>query len=234
MLASVKTVCIHQPDFAPHLGFFDRLLRTDHFILLDNVQFIRRGWQHRDRIKTREGSAWLTLSLQKGDYHQKISDVRLAPDERWIIENLALLRQCYAKAPCFDLIYPQVEAIYEAGHERLVDFNMAFLNMALRLFDIEVQMSFASSYPVSSSVSQRLLELVLAVEGDNYLTGAGSGNYLDEALFAQSFVSVSWQDFKHPAYSQLYGNFEPMLSCLDLFFNYGNDAPLVLLGAAHG
>lgn len=234
MPVPVKTVCIHQPDFAPYLGFFDRLLYSDHFILLDNVQFIRRGWQHRDRIKTREGSGWLTLSLQKGDYHQKISDVRLSTDGKWIAENLALLRQCYAQAPCFDLVYPQIEAIYRAGHDRMIDFNRAFLDMALRLFRIDVQTSFASSYPVTSSSSQRLLDLVLAVQGDNYLTGSGSRNYLDEELFARSGVKVSWQDFKHPAYSQLHGNFEPMLSCLDLFFNCGNDAALVLRGVANG
>ncbi len=234
MVTKVKTVCVHQPDFAPYLGFFDRLLHTDHFILLDNVQFIRRGWQHRDRIKMREGSSWLTLSLQKGDYHQTISDVRLAQDQRWKIKNLALLRQSYTKAPYFDLIYPQVEAIYYAGHKRLIDFNMAMLDMALRLLRIDVQMSFASAYPVASSGSKRLLELVLAVQGDNYLTGPGSRDYLDETLFAQSSVSVSWQDFKHPAYSQLYGNFEPMLSCLDLLFNCGNDAALVLRGLTRG
>lgn len=234
MPSKAKTICIHQSDFAPHLGFFDRLLHTDHFILLDNVQFIRRGWQHRDRIKTRKGSGWLTLSLQRGDYHQRISDVRLAPDDRWRDENLALLRECYENAPYFDLIYPQVEAVYRAEHERLIDFNMALLDMALHLLRIEVQMSFASAYSVASSSSQRLLELVLAVQGDNYLTGPGSRDYLDEALFVRSGVKVSWQDFRHPTYSQLHGNFEPMLSCLDLFFNCGNDAALVLRGLAHG
>jgi hypothetical protein len=232
--AAVRTVCIHQPDFAPYLGFFDRLLRSDHFILLDNVQFIRRGWQHRDRIKTREGSGWLTLSLQKGDYHQKISEVRLATDEKWIDDNLALLRKCYAKAPFFELIYPQVEAIYRAGHKRMIDLNIAFLGLALRLFRIEVPMSFASAYPVVSSSSQRLLDLVIAVRGDNYLTGPGSRDYLDETLFLQAGVGVTWQDFRHPVYPQLYENFEPKLSCLDVFFNCGHDAALVLRGVRHG
>lgn len=230
----MRTVCIHQPDFVPYLGFFDRLLHSDHFILLDNVQFIRRGWQHRDRIKTSQGSGWLTLSVEKGDYHQKISEVRLAADGKWVGDNLSLLRQCYTKAPFFDLIYPQVEAIYSAGHERLIDFNMAFLDMAFRLFGIDVQTSLASSYPVESSSSQRLLDLVLAVGGDNYLTGSGSRDYLDEGLFVRSGVRVSWQDFKHPIYSQLHGDFEPMLSCLDLFFNCGNNASLVLRGEMHG
>ncbi len=225
----MKTICIHQPDFVPYLGFFDRLLRTDHFILLDNVQFIRRGWQHRDQIKTCAGKpTWLTLSLQKGDYHQKISDVHLSDGQEWKKDNLALLKQSYAKSRYFDLIYPEVEAIYGAGHRRLIDFNMAFLNMALRLFRIEVHISFASSYPVTSSSSQRLLDLVLAVQGDNYHTGTGSSDYLEEALFAEAGVTVSWQSFKHPTYPQLHGGFQPMLSCLDLFFNCGDDAALVL------
>lgn len=234
MLSSLKTVCIHQPDFAPYLGFFDRLLSTDHFILLDNVQFIRRGWQHRDRIKTHDGSSWLTLSLQKGDYHQRISDVRLAANEQWVSKNLSLLRHCYGKARCFDLIYPQVEAIYLAGHDRLIDFNIAFMYMALRLFRIEVQMSFASSYPVTSSSSKRLLDLVLAVKGNNYLTGTGSRDYLDETIFRQSNVSVSWQDFKHPIYPQLHGKFESMMSCLDLFFNCGDDSASILREGLYG
>jgi len=230
----VKTICIHQPDFAPYLGFFERLLHTDHFILLDNVQFIRRGWQHRDQIKGPGGISWLTLSLQKGDYYQKISEVRLSSDEKWKRENIDLLKRCYSNAPYFDLIYPQLETIYGAGHQRLMDFNLAFLDMALRLFHINVQISFASSYSVTSRGSQRLLDLVIENKGDNYLTGSGARDYLDEEIFEQSGVNVSWQNFKHPTYSQLYGDFQPMLSCLDLFFNCGSDAADILREVRNG
>jgi len=225
----VVTVCIHQPDFAPYLGFFHRLLASDHFIILDDVQFIRRGWHHRDRIKTREGTTWLTLSLQKGRYHQQIRDVVLA-EGKWIDESLNLIRQSYAKAPYFDLIFPQVEDVYRGGHKRLIDFNLAFLQMAMRLLEIDMQTSLASSYNVSSTSSQRLLDLVFAVGGDNYLTGIGSRNYLDELLFERSEVMVTWQDFRHPVYPQLYGEFEPMLSCFDLFFNSGNSSASMLRG----
>lgn len=227
------TVCIHQPDFAPYLGFFHRLLSTDHFIVLDDVQFIRRGWQHRDRIKTRMGTTWLTLSLQKGDYHQQLKDVLLSADGKWIDENLNLIRESYSKAPYFDLIFPRVENIYHSGHVRMIDFNLAFLQMAMELLEIEPPISLASSYGVKSTSSQRLLDLVQAVGGDNYLTGTGSRDYLDEALFANSGVSITWQDFSHPLYPQLHGGFEPMLSCLDLFFNCGNRSARVLRGENH-
>lgn len=230
----MTTVCIHQPDFIPYLGFFHRLLSTDHFIYLDDVQFIRRGWQHRDRIKTRDGSTWLTLALRKGDYYQEIRDVQLSIDDKWIDDNLNLICQSYAKAPCFDLVFPQVEAIYRAGHTRMIDFNLAFLRMAMGLFEIKVQTSLASTYGVTTASSQRLLDLVLAVGGNNYLTGTGSRDYLDESLFEKAGVKVTWQDFGHPVYPQQHNGFVPMLSCLDLFFNCGERSAQVLRGEMHG
>jgi len=220
----VKTICIHQPDFAPYLGFFERLLNVNHFILLDDVQFIRRGWQHRDLIKTPQGQKWLTIGLQKGHYHQKLSEVMLSDKDNWRKENLSLLRQNYSSAPHFDSIFSEVRKIYDDDHERLIDFNMAFLDMALRLLKIEVTMSLASSYSVASKSSQRLIDLVKMVEGENYLTGVGSRDYLDEELFKQVGIQVIWQEFVHPRYSQCHEGFVPNLSCLDLFFNYGEDS----------
>ena len=226
----MKTVCIHQPDFAPYIGFFDRLLHSDHFIILDDVQFIRRGWHHRDKIKCKDGPRWLTLSLKKSDYHQLISDVQLVAGEKWIKDNLALLTHWYKKAPFFDLIYPQIESIYLTKYKFLIDFNLALLDLSFRILNINIQTSFSSTYSVKTSSTRRLLDLVLAVNGDNYLTGSGSRDYLDESLFIRSGIKVNWQNFKHPIYSQLHGPFKPMLSCLDLFFNCGDDSSSVIRG----
>ncbi len=226
----MTTICIHQPDFVPYLGFFHRLLSTDHFIYLDDVQFIRRGWQHRDQVKTKGGATWLTLTLQKGDYHQQIKDVLLSSDGKWIDGNINLIQQSYSKAPYFELVFPRVEAIYRGGHTRMIDFNLAFLNLAMDILGINVRTSFASNYGLTSASSQRLLDLVLAVGGDNYLTGTGSRDYLDEALFKRGGVRVTWQEFKHPVYPQLHGSFMPMLSCLDLFFNCGEHSAQILRG----
>lgn len=224
----MNITCIHQPDFAPYLGFFHRLLSTKQFIILDDVQFIRRGWQHRDYIKGQNGSVWLTLSLQKGDYHQTISEVSLSKDSKWIEANLNLIKSSYSKSKYFSEIYPKIEAIYHAGHIRMMDFNLAIINLALDYFEIKVNMSYASEYAITTSSSQRLVDLVSAVGGDVYLTGIGSKDYLDEALFSRAGISVMWQEFKHPTYSQLYGEFEPMLSCLDILFNCGRESASIL------
>lgn len=224
----MAVVCIHQPDFVPYLGFFQRLLMSQDYILLDDVQFIRRGWQHRDRIKGRSGSTWLTLSLRKPDYHQRISQVELSNDLKWIEANLNLLSECYGKASHFPEVFPKVEAIYRAGHRLMIDLNCALLDLAMEYFDIATPISRASEYSITATSSARLLALVQAKQGDTYLTGTGARDYLDEEIFRSAGVGVIWQDFKHPVYPQLHGNFEPMLSCLDVLFNCGRDAAGVL------
>ena len=201
---------------------------SQHFILLDDVQFIRRGWQHRDRIKGKHGSTWLTLALRKGEYLQLISEVELSDDPKWITDNLNLIRECYGKAEHFSEVFPHVEAIYLAGHRRMIDFNCALLDLAMEYFDISITMSRASEYGISATSSARLLALVQARQGDAYLTGTGSRDYLDEAMFRSAGVRVMWQDFKHPVYPQMHGNFEPMLSCLDVLFNCGRASASVL------
>lgn len=230
----MTTICIHQPDFVPYLGFFQRLLISQHFIILDDVKFIRDGWQHRDRIKSKYGPTWLTLSMRRGSHQQLINEVELSEAPKWIDSNLSLLRECYGKAPYFAEVFPRVEAIYRAGHRLMIDFNCAFLDLAMEYFDITTPISRASEYNVNATSSARLLALVQARQGDTYLTGTGSRDYLDEDIFRSAGVHVVWQKFKHPVYPQLHGNFEPMLSCLDVLFNCGRDAASVLRSTLNG
>lgn len=230
----MTTICIHQPDFVPYLGFFQRLLIAHHFIVLDDVKFIRDGWQHRDRIKGRNGSTWLTLSVRKGSHHQCINEVELSETTKWLDSNLNLLRECYDKSVHYSEIFPLVEGIYRAGHRYMIDFNCALLDLAMKYFDITVSISRASEYGIDAKRSARLLALVQAKQGDAYLSGTGSRDYLDEEMFRTAGVRVIWQDFKHPVYPQLHGDFEPMLSCLDVLFNCGRDAAGVLRSTLNG
>jgi WbqC-like protein family len=230
----MTTLCIHQPDFAPYLGFFQRLLLAQHFIILDDVKFIRDGWQHRDRIKGTNGPTWLTLSVRKGSHRQRINEVELTENPKWIDQNLNLLRACYAKAAHFPEIFPRVESIYHARYRRMIDFNCAFLDLAIQYFDITIPTSRASEYGIDAASSARLLALVKAKHADSYLSGTGSRAYLDEEMFRAAGVRVIWQDFRHPVYPQLHGDFEPMLSCLDVLFNCGRDAAVVLRSTLNG
>lgn len=210
-------VTIHQPDFMPWMGFFDRWRTSGCFIVLDDVQFIRRGWHHRDRIKTPQGVQWLTVPVMKsGRYEQCMRDVRLEPGATWRRKHLNTVRSCYGKAPFFGVHYPVLERAYQHGDEFLIDFNMRLLAYAAEQLGIDSPVRMASEYGCGDlRATQRLVELVGRAGGTVYLTGTGSRDYLDEAAFAARGITVEWQRFSQPEYPQLHGSFEAGLSVLD-------------------
>ncbi len=218
-----RTVCIHQPDFAPHLGFFQRLEDSNVYIVLDDVQFIRRGWQHRDKIKTPRGAAWLTLSVRKTDFEAPISEVRLVDEDGgdWRRGNLNLIRENYRKAPFFDRIFPEFEALYGRGLVRMVDHNMAVLEWMRGLLDVTAETLFASDLAQPGAKSEKLARLTEAAGGDHYLTGSGSADYLDPAPFAARGIWPEIRPYEHPVYAQRHGDFVPYLSALDALMNMG-------------
>ncbi|MFC1675851.1 WbqC family protein [Planctomycetota bacterium] len=211
-----KVVTIHQPDFMPWRGFFDRWAKSDIFVVLDDVQFIRRGWHHRDRIKTSNGSAWLTVPVKKkGRYEQKINEVEIDNDRNWQRKHLSLIGASYKKAPNFGYLFPLLKDIYDRGQSLLIDLNMDILKLMAAELGITTAVVYSSDYKVQADSSEKLLRLVQQVDGTVYLTGTGASDYLDESIFRQNGITVQWQKFQPPVYRQLHGEFEAKLSALD-------------------
>lgn len=209
-------VTIHQPDFLPWLGFFDRWQKSDLYIVLDDVQFLRRGWHHRDKIKTKDGVKWLTVPvIKKGKSSQLIREVRIDDGSDWRKKHVRTIEMNYKGAPGFERCFNRIREIYNKKYKFLIDLNMAFLNFVSEELGIAKPTAYASDYKISTSSSQRLLDLLKVAGGTEYLTGIGSKNYLDEALFRKEGIDVFWQEFEHPVYKQLHGQFIPMVSCID-------------------
>lgn len=209
-------VTIHQPDFLPWLGFFDRWQKSDLYVVLDDVQFLRRGWQHRDKIKTKQGAMWLTVPvITKGKYHQIIRDVRIDNGTDWRHKHLRTIETNYRQAPNFDHCFEKTKKIYDKKHLSLINLNMDLLDLVAAELEITTPTVFASEYDINTTSTQRLVDLVGAVGGTHYLTGLGAMDYLDESLFHKNNIRVVWQKFQHPVYKQLHGEFIPKLSSLD-------------------
>lgn len=218
-----KTVVIHQPDFIPYLGFFHRLLYTDLFIILDDVQFVKsnNSWTHRDKIKTRSGAKWLTISVDKAFRDTPINQITISDSIDWKKQHLDLLIENYKKTPFFHEIFPYLEALYSHHFEKMMDFNIASIKMLLELFKIDIKIQYSSNLKTSKTKSERLAELLIQVEATHYLSGVGAKAYHDDEPFNKAGIEVVWQDFRHPVYPQLHGEFIPYLSSIDLLFNCG-------------
>jgi hypothetical protein len=222
---NVRRVTIHQPDFLPWLGFFHRIALSDVYIVLDDVQFLRRGWHHRDKILTRSGPIWLTVPIKKGGREILIRDVVIDYSSNWRKKHLNSFYLNYSKAPAFEQYFSAIELLYSDKNDLLYDFNLKFIRFFLDVWNVNAEIVMSSSYGVREARNDRLVALVKAVKGSEYVTGMGSKDYLDESLFTKNHIDLRWECSTLAPYKQLSTGFSPALSAIDYIFNMGDQVP---------
>ena len=218
-------VAIHQPQYLPWLGYFDKMDQADCFVLLDDVQFKKNEWQNRNRIKAAAGWQWLTVPVLHR-FPQLIHEVRINQADPWSRKHLRALVSNYASAPFFDLHRPFFEEIYAREWTLLLDLNLTTITYLVETLGIRTKLVLASSLPVPAGVeaTQRLIAICQAVGGDTYLSGVGGRGYLDLARFEEAGIQVVFQAFRTKPYPQRFGAFVPDLSVVDLLFNCDDDS----------
>ena len=224
---------VHQPQYIPWLGYFDKIDKSDCFVFLDNVQYKAREYQNRNKIRTKDGWMWLTVPvISKGLGHQKICDVKVNNDFDWQIDHLKSLRTYYSKTPFFKQHYPFFEGIYTIKWEKLVDLNIYIIKYLLAQLGIETPLYYESEIGTTSQATERIIEICKKVKADIYLSGLGGKNYLKEEQFLQAGIKLEYQNFIHPVYHQQYmqgeNSFLPYMSIIDLLFNEGPESISIL------
>jgi hypothetical protein len=228
-----KRVAVVQSNYIPWKGYFDLVRRVDEFVLYDDVQYTRRDWRNRNRIKTPHGVQWLTIPVQvKGRYLQKIKDTVVSGDD-WRREHWDTLTHCYGRAPFFRAFADQFGALYLGSREKyLSEINRAWLSALCGTLGIRTRLSWSMDYAVAAEdPTERLLEVCRRAGAAEYLSGPAARAYLDEGAFGRAGVRVAWMDYSgYPEYPQLYPPFDHRVSVLDLLFMTGPDAPAYLKG----
>ncbi|MFM1651928.1 WbqC family protein [Brevibacillus sp. B_LB10_24] len=213
-------IAIHQPNLFPWLGFFDKMACADLFIFLDQVQFTKRGYQNRVKLKGPNGVQWLTVPVKsKGRYEQLTLDVEIDREHPWKKEHLKTFETIYRGTPGFSELMPQVEQLYERDCQRLVDMNIPGIELIRKRLGIETPLLSASEMPAAGSRSHLLCELVLAAGGTTYLSGPSGRAYLDESVFREKGVKLEYHQFEIAEYPQRFGEFTGGLSALDYLFH---------------
>jgi|UPI00036EC18A hypothetical protein len=223
---------VHQPQTFPYLGYFAKMMQADCFVYLDNVQFKKNEWQNRNRIKSNSGWQWLTVPILH-HFGQSIQEVAINPSVNWQDKHLQMLQTCYGKAPYFLRYFQELKNIYQRPWQKLVDFNLTTLEWLKQLLGIKTPTYLASEIiPAQDNASltadERLITICKILQADTYLSGAGGHAYLNTDLFPQNNINLIFQNFQHPSYPQLFGEFIPYLSILDLIFNCGEDSQSII------
>ena len=217
----MKVVAIHQPEYLPWLGFFKKMMNAELFVFLDDVQFRKKGWQNRNRIRINDGTALLSIPVHTHSY-PKINEVTIDNEKNWSIRHKKSILYNYARAPYFDEIKDFIESIFEKKFQYLVDLNTEIIKFIMNELEIKSKIVFSSELEISKKGSDRVLDICKAVGADHYITGtfwAESNLRVEE--FKKSNIDIEFQKFQHPIYKQIHGEFIPEMSIIDLLFNEG-------------
>ena len=216
-------ISIHQPHYLAWLPYLGKIVQSDTFVLLDDVEFTRNGYQNRNRIKTAQGPLVLTVPV-KQKLAQKILDVEV-PDNGWRKKHWASLQQAYRKAPYFARYEAELAVFFAEAWPNLADPTCAMLEWLVRAVGCTIPIVRSSTMGIASSSTQRLVEIVRALGGTSYLSGAHALQaYLDPTIFQQNQMGLQLFDWNCPTYPQLHGEFVGNLAALDALFHLGPEA----------
>lgn len=219
-------VAIHQPNFLPWLGYFNKIANADVFVVLDNVQFAKTGgtWTNRVRLRINGDARWVTVPVVR-DYRgvRTIGEMTIASGP-WRAKLIQTLQAAYGRAPHFGAVLPFIQPLIAEATDELLRYNLiAIRALAAALGLDRTRFVLASELDVSGRGTDLLVALVKAVDGGVYLCGGGAAGYQEDQKFAQAGIQLVYQTFRHPAYAQGDLPFVPGLSIVDALMHCGFD-----------
>lgn len=229
-----RVVAIHQPNFFPWLGYFDKIIKADVFILMDNVQLQKTGgtWTNRVKLLVNGKPSWITVPIVRSfSGHKNILDIQINHMSDWRVKFKKTIQINYTNAPYFKSLQKFVESIICFDTHLLSDFNINAISKICDLLDIDSKKIVrGSSLGVSGNATGLLVAMTSAVNGTTYLCGGGAGGYQEDEKFAANGLDLVYQNFAHPVYyQQQIQEFIPGLSILDVLMNCGIDGTKQLL-----
>jgi len=219
----MKTIGIHQPNFIPWLGFFNKVYNCDTFILLDDVQFSKGSFTNRCKILDNDNKeSWVTLPITYS-FGDKINQIKLS-NSNWKNILAKQIENFFSNKPEFEKNWPEIKKeILSIEDSNLSKINFKLIVFMLKKMDIKRKIIFSSDFNLKLKSTELLIELIKEVSNESiYLSGLGAKNYQDENLFKKSKIKIVYQNYMSPKYPQInQKNFYSGLSILDAIFNVG-------------
>ncbi len=224
-------ISIQQPNYIPWIGFFEKMARSDRFVLLDNVQYPKGSVVNRNKIKVSNGVILLTVPVE-GKGLQEIKDIKISGN-KWKKSHLTSLMHAFSRSRYYDEYISSFKTLYEQDIDNLSEWNIRIIMLMKDLFGIKTELIRASELDGISHASknERNLSICQRLDATSFILGEGSSRYIDRELFIKNQILIEDKPFIHPVYPQCWGDFISHLSALDLLFNCGEKSLEVILSA---
>lgn len=213
-------VTIHQPNFLPYLGFFEKILYSDIFVIYDTTQFSRDGFQQRNYIKLNNMKYLCTIPVGSSAWHLSIKDVPILESVQ-IKKIWKTITNAYLKTPYFQKYKSELETIFLSNPKNLTEFNILLIRFFLEKLNWKGKIIRSSELNIDTTKrkTDALLEIVQKVGGTTYISGSSGKSYLEEEKFTEVGIDVVYQSFKAFEYKQLGDTFIPNLGFIDYLCN---------------
>ena len=221
----------HQLHYLPWLRYFHKIAKSDCFVVMDNIQFNKNGWQNRNKIKCRDGWTYLTIPVLH-KFQQRIDEVKIDNTKDWRQKHWNSLIQNYSKAKYFNDYKDFFKGLYQKEWSNLNYVNYELLYYFLEVLGIKTKIIKSSELGIEGEASERLVNICKKTGADTYLSGSYALEvYLDEKVFNDAGIKVILQDWHCPQYQQLFpdSGFIADMSIVDLLFNHGQRSLDILL-----
>ena len=221
-----RLVAIHQPNFFPWAGYFDKIQKADVFIFLDNVDYPRAGsggmgsWTNRVRLNVQAEARWITCPIQRLALGAPICQATIDDSQPWRDKLLRTLQANYARAPRFSAAMALLEPLIRFPQTNLAAFNINAITSIATHLGLEVRFVRQSDLPQEGKATSLLISLVKAVGGAGYLAGGGAGGYQEDNLFEEAGLELAYQKFVPMPYGA-HKPFMPGLSIIDYLMQDG-------------
>lgn len=222
-------ITIHQPEHLPWLGFFHKASQADSIVILDNVQFRKNYFQNRNKIRTLDGWQWITVPVSRS-LETMIKDVAINDEPRWKEKWWNAVYLSYTRSKYFSRYEKQLREVLDSSTGNLCALNVALLKFVFKALGINAKTVFASELGAEGKAGALILDICRKIKADSYLSGISGKDYLDLEAFKGAGINVTFQEFHHPIYRQLYEPFMPCMSVIDLLFNCGPESMEIING----
>jgi hypothetical protein len=221
-------VAIHQPHYLPWLGYLAKWAAADVFVFLDTVQYEKNGWQNRNRIRTADGAHWLTVPVH-AHLGTPIAEVAIDTTQPWRARHLRAIEHAYARTAHLASHHGSLRALLDLDWRLLARLAVASAEWLAKAVGITTPARLASTLAADGGdATGRLVAICKAVGADTYLAGGHGARYMDGARFREAGISVLYQHYEHPVYTQQHGEFVPFLSGVDLLLTHGDESLSIL------
>jgi len=223
-------ISIMQPGYLPWLGFFELIYNCDLFVLLDDVQYTKKDWRNRNRIRTKDGWIWLTVPvLTKNKQGQLINEVKINSSINWRRKHLMSIEINYNKTKYFNNYFSYFEKLYTSDWEYLLDLNIEIINWVVKMLNIKTPIIKSSGLNAKGKKEDKVINICKKLGATELYDSKAAQNILSLDKINKNEIKVKFQDYQHPVYNQIYKPFLPFMSVIDLFFQYGPKSLNILL-----